>query len=286
MAKGACIGLAMIIPGVSGGTLVVILGVYDKIIESVSGLFKHFKDSFLFLLPIALGAVAAFAALYFPLTYALKYAPFPTVMLFAGFMLGSCPQLIQSARKNGFFVADAIAAVISLAVVISLCFIPISGNVDLGENMQTGGYFVLVLMGVLASCALVVPGISGSMLMMIFGYYEPLLSTLKLLTSSFGHSLLVLGLFAAGLIIGFFIIARLMQFLLKKFPRTTYWAIVGFVIGSVPAIVITFFREHSGELSSVCGTPHIIAAVVLFILGAVATFFFARYAAKKSEKKE
>lgn len=286
MAKGGAIGLAMIIPGVSGGTLAVLLGVYDKIIDSVGNLFKKFKESILFLLPIALGAVLAFAALYYPLKYALLYAPFPTILLFSGFMLGSIPDLVKKSNSNGFRKFDTIGIILSCALVIGICFIPSVGDVSLGADMKIWQYFLLLLMGMLASCALVVPGVSGSMLMLIFGYYQPLLNTISALKSSFGHSVLVLAIFAVGLVIGFFTIAKLMQLLLKRFRRTTYWCIVGFVIGSIPAVIITFFHEYGDNLATYLASWQIAVGVICFVLGAVATFFFTRFAVKHAEKAE
>lgn len=282
-AKGGAIGLAMIIPGVSGGTLAVLLGVYDRIIDSVGNLFKKFKESFLFLLPVALGAVLAFAALYFPLKYALKYAPFPTILLFAGFMLGSLPDLVKKSEKNGYRKFDAIGLVLACFFVVGICFIPNLGDVNLSADMQAWQYFLLLFMGMLASCALVVPGVSGSMLMLIFGYYQPLLGCISGLRTSFGHSLLVLATFAVGLVIGFFTIAKLMQFLLKRFRRTTYWCIAGFVIGSIPAVIITFFHEYAYDFATYLAPWQIAVGVICFIAGAVATFFLARYAAKHAE---
>lgn len=284
MAKGGAIGLAMIIPGVSGGTLAVLLGIYDKLIDSVGNIFKKFKESFLFLLPIALGAVLAFAALYLPLKYALLYAPFPTILLFAGLMLGSIPDLIKKSEKNGFKKLDSIGLVLACFLVVGICFIPNLGNVDLTANMEVWHYFLLLFIGMLASCALVVPGVSGSMLLLIFGYYQPLLSTISALKSSFGHSVLVLGTFAVGLVIGFFTIAKLMQFLLKRFRRATYWSIVGFVIGSIPAVIITFFHEYGNDLATYLAPWQIAVGVICFVLGAIATFLLARYVVKRTEQ--
>lgn len=285
MAKGGAIGLAMIIPGVSGGTLAVLLGIYDKIIDSIGNLFKKFKESFLFLLPIALGAILAFAALYYPLKYALKYAPFPTMLLFAGLMLGSIPDLIKKSEKNGFKKLDSIGLVIACLFVVGICFIPNLGDVDLSADMHAWEYFLLLFIGMIASCALVIPGVSGSMLLLIFGYYQPLLATISAMRTSFGHSFLALATFAVGLIIGFFTIAKLMQFLLKRFRRVTYWSIVGFVIGSVPAVIITFFHEYGTQLDAYLAPWQIAVGVICFVLGAVATFLLARYAVKYTERK-
>lgn len=284
MAKGGAIGLAMIIPGVSGGTLAVLLGIYDKIIDSVGNIFKKFKESFLFLLPIALGAILAFAALYFPLKYALKYAPFPTMLLFAGLMLGSIPDLIKKSEKNGFKKLDTIGLVLACFFVVGICFIPNLGDVDLSGNMQAWHYFLLLFIGMIASCALVVPGVSGSMLLLILGYYQPILNAISGLKTSFGHYLLVLATFAVGLVIGFFTIAKLMQFLLNRFRRVTYWSIVGFVIGSIPAVIITFFHKYGTQLDVYLAPWQIAVGVILFVLGAIATFLLARFAVKHTEK--
>lgn len=285
-AKGGAIGLAMIIPGVSGGTLAVLMGVYDKIIDSIGNLFKDFKKSVSFLLPIFLGAVLAFAALYLPLKYSLEYAPFPTIMLFAGLMLGSIPDLVDKANGNGFKKPDTMGLLLSFALVVGICFIPSIGDVNLAADMPVYGYFLLILIGMLASCALVVPGISGSMLLLIFGYYRPLLNSISGLRSTFGHSLLVLATFAVGLVIGFFTIAKLMQLLLNKFKRDTFWAIVGFVIGSVPAVIITFFSEFGHDTERYLAVWQIVLAVILFIAGGIGSFLLARFAAKHTVKAE
>lgn len=277
-ACGAAIGIAMIIPGVSGGTIAVITNVYDKIIGAISNIFKDFKNSILFLLPILVGAVAAFAAMYFPLKYALAYAPLPTALLFGGLMVGSFPKLLKDGVKQGFRKTDVFALLLPLAVIVGICFIPELGNVNLGADMPVWGYFALLGVGVIGSCALVVPGISGSMLLLILGYYEPVLQTISLLFTDFGHSLLVLALFVAGVVVGFFTIAKLMKFFLGKFPRATYWAIIGFVIGSIPALYITFpanFPEASYT------TAQIVVGTVLCALGIIGAYAFTAFAEAK-----
>ncbi|MGN0806369.1 MAG: undecaprenyl phosphate translocase family protein, partial [Candidatus Coproplasma sp.] len=120
--------------------------------------------------------------------------------------------------------------------------------------------------------------ISGSMLMLIFGYYEPLLGTISALRTDFGHSLLVLAIFALGVVVGFFTIAKAMQLLLNKFRRPTMWAIAGFVLGSIPAVIITFFNNYG---VAYLDPLQICLGVATFIIGGVATFFIARFAEKK-----
>ena len=276
---GAVIGVAVIIPGVSGGTLAVLLNIYDKLIGAVSNLRRDFKNSIKFLLPVALGIAVAFAAMYFPLQFALDYAPLPTVLLFVGLMLGSFPKLFKDSVKLGFKKLDIINLIVPLAAVIGICFIPNIGNVNLGVDMHASTYFILILMGAVAACALVVPGVSGSMMLMIFGYYEPILDTFKGLFTNFGHSIVVLGGFALGIIIGFFSIAKLMKLFLDKFPRGTHWAIIGFVVGSIPAILIAF--DYS---SAPINAVQIAIGVILLLAGAIASFAFTSWAESRIKK--
>lgn len=277
LAKGAAIGVAMIIPGVSGGTLAVLLKIYDKMIESISGLRKHFLESVKFLFPILLGVAVAFAAALVPLKLALKYAPFPTVLLFAGLMTGSCPKLFFDDKKNGFKPTDIIAAALPLIAVIGICFIPGMREADLSSAMPWYQYILVGIIGVAASCALVVPGISGSMLLMIFGYYEPVLGLFTSIFKTPLHSASVLACFGVGVVLGFFTIAKIMQLLLTKLPRATGWAIFGFVVGSIPAIIITFFNKYG---AASLNALHISLGVLAFIVGAISTYLLTKYAEK------
>jgi len=282
-AKGAAIGVAMIIPGVSGGTLAVLLNVYDKMIDSIGNLRKHFVESVKFLFPILLGALLAFAAAYFPLKKSLEYAPFPTMLFFAGLMAGSCPKLFFDDKKNGFKKTDFIPLFIPLIAVIGICFIPGLKEADLSPSMPAYQYFLVAVIGVVASCALVVPGISGSMLLMIFGYYKPVLGLFSAIFDTPLHALGVLACFAVGVVIGFFTIAKLMQILLKKFPRVTGWAIFGFVVGSIPAVLITFFFQYGAEYLNAL---QISLGVVTFIVGAIATLALTYYADKRISREK
>lgn len=276
--KGAAIGVAIIIPGVSGGTLAVLLGVYDGIIDSINGLKKHFLQSIKYLLPLALGAALAFAAAYFPITLALAHAPFPTMLLFAGFMAGSCPKLFCDDKKNGFKPYDLIAAALSLALVVGICFAPkVGAEADLSSSMLWYEYILVAIVGVMASCALVVPGVSGSMLLMIFGYYEPVMGLFREIFKTPLHSIGVLACFALGIIVGFFTIAKIMQILLGKFPRITGWAIFGFVAGSIPAIIITFFKKYG---AAYLNPLQISLGVATFIVGAAATLALTYFASR------
>ncbi len=283
--RGAAIGVAFIIPGFSGGTVAAILGIYEKLVGAIADLFKHFLKSFLTLLPIAIGMLLGIAALILPIQWGLERFPIPTVSLFVGLALGGLPSVLEKCRggkpKGGHFAALFFA----LAVAASLCFLPHAGEVDL-FSLNFGGYLLLILVGIVGSCALVVPGISGSMLLLIFGYYNPIvrLVTENLLRGTqVGSCLLVLACLAAGIVVGFFAISILMKYLLKKFPRGTFFAIVGFIVGSVPAVYTSVIRA-TGEILFQNPWYWVVSAMMLLVGAALALglYIFSRRTEKSA----
>ena len=286
--KGMGIGAACIVPGVSGGTLAVMFNIFDKMIEAINGLFKHFKKSFLFLLPIILGIVFAIAALIIPINYAFDYIPFPIISMFAGFIIGSLPSLFKKIKGKFNFVR-IILAVVAFVLVIGINFIPGLGNYDVSEiNFVT--VIITLVMGFVASFALVVPGISGSMLLLILGFYNTILSTLESLLhfSNFGHDVLIVIFFALGIVIGFFVVSKLIGIALAKKETETYFAIIGFVAGSALSLFVQFFNPvNPSDLvifpSWAPSYVHIILSVVLLIIGLGVSLFISFYPLKKKE---
>lgn len=274
--KGAAIGVSMIIPGVSGGTIAVSLNIYEDLITAIGNLKSEFKKSVKFLLPIFIGMVLAFAAMYYPLKLALKYIPFEITCVFAGLMLGSFPKLLLDSRKNGFKRIDIASIIIPFIIVVGLCFIPSFKDVNLNTCMPWYQWLLLFVVGALGSCALVVPGISGSLLLLILGYYQPILNMISEIKTTPVHAILVLGVFAIGMIIGFFTIAKLMKYLLTKYKRATNWSIFGFFIGSIIALFVSF--DYS-LISNIVVT--IIVSIILFIVSLATSYLLVRYVDKK-----
>ena len=198
--------------------------------------------------------------------------------------VGSCPKIIKDGIKQGFKPLNIVSIIIPLAAVIGICFIPSLGKADLSPSMQWYGYILIILIGMVGSCALVIPGVSGSMLLLILGYYEAIFDTVSALKTDFGHSVLVLFLFAAGVIIGFFSIAKLMKLFMTKFPRGTLWAIIGFVIGSIPAILITYNSNFPEQPYPSLNTAHIAVGIVLCVLGIIASFALTAYVEARNKK--
>jgi putative membrane protein len=246
--KGLAIGTAAIIPGISGGTIAFMLGIYDQIIEAIVSLRRHTKKSLELLLPVGIGIVVAIGLLTYPMGLALIYAPFPTVTLFAGFILGSLPQLRKdlpvtlNLRAWVFLFVPAIIAML-------LGVFSVIGELDATTVLTADAILPklsLLVVGLLGVSAFVVPGISGSMLLLSIGFYEPILSSLRrLLDNLFDLNGLIpevinFGLFGVGALVGFVVISVVMKWLLTHHRQDVNLAVFGFILGSLVAIFYNY----------------------------------------------
>ena len=281
--RGMAIGVAFIIPGFSGGSIAAILGIYEKLVGAIADIFKSFKKSFLTLLPIGIGMVCGIIALLFPLGWALEAFPIPTVSLFVGLAIGGLPSITERIKGKPN-VNNLLALIIPLSLAAALSFLPTGADVNLFE-LSLGGYALLFLIGLLGSSALVIPGISGSMILLILGYYNPIvnLATDHLLKGrDVGISIAVLGCTVAGIAIGFFLISIMMKLLLAKCPRGTYFAILGFIVGSIPTVYVSTAKDAGLTFSTLPASPlYWIAAVTLLLLGAAMSYSLVYFSRKK-----
>lgn len=292
--KGLAIGFAFIIPGVSGGTIAVLLNVYDTLVESVSNIRTNFKKSFAFLFPIGLGAISSVAALFIPIALMLDYAPLLLIFLFTGLIIGGIPPLFDKIKDKKWSSPNVGTLSATLLIAVALGVVPVIWNsdyvVDL-SSIQFGGFVILFIIGVLAATALTIPGISGSMILLVFGYYQPILSLMKdfvkeilhLDFSNFGHCLLVFGVLGLGIIVGFVLTSKIMTILLKKHPTITYFGIIGFVFGSIFSLCYnTDTIKYYGEAI----WWHYVVGAVLFIIGIFAASYLIKIGKKIADKEK
>ena len=287
---GICIGVGFIIPGFSGGSVAAILGVYQRLISAVANVFKEFKKSIITLLPLGIGLIIGIGALLFPIGYFLDKFPLPTVSFFVGLAIGGIPTMAGRV-KGKTEITDIMMLLSTLIGVILLAIIPSGSEVNL-IGLNLGGYVLLFLIGMVGACALVIPGISGSMLLLILGYYRPLvrLVTDNLLRfENVGTSIIVLGVCGVGMVVGFFIISVIMKRLLEKYPRGTYFAIIGFIVGSLPTVYISTMKD-AGMISNsfvLISMPssitYDVACVFLVIMGVCTSFTFTNFGDKKTD---
>lgn len=243
--KGIILGVAFVIPGVSGGTLAVLLGIYEELIEAASNFYKgiaNFKKYFMYLFPLGLGVVFSVGLCAKIIKIGLEKAPIVTMLIFLGLIIGGIPKLFKSLEKR-VGLKEISFMLVGLVIVIGMMFID-NGDFKVSfDNMNALSYFLLFLVGIVASATMVVPGISGSFTLMLIGYYEPILDVVNDLASfiNVSENLLIMLPFILGILIGIVVIAKIIQFCLNRYRNITYYVILGFVLSSV----ISVFYEVS-----------------------------------------
>lgn len=267
--KGFIIGTANIIPGVSGGTIMMILGVFENIVNSVNHFFDDVKKNSTFLISLLVGVGLSIVAMSRVVTYALENYTFPTILLFIGLIIGGFPMLFKNINKEKKSKKYIISFLVPFLLVVFLSvYDGVFSTVDL-TSLSVSGYVYLFLMGLLAASSMIIPGLSGSFILILFGYYSPIMEVIKDFTS-FNNLLsngVILCIFGVGIIFGLFFVIRLIEYLLNKYKVGTYYSIIGFVSASVISIILTNFS--SGISANVFSC---ILSIILFILGAFVTY--------------
>ncbi len=238
--KGFVIGIANIVPGVSGGTLAITLGIYEKIIGAVTHFFSKFKENLKLLIPIGIGAVVSILALSKLINFSLANYKIETVLLFVGLILGGVPVLCNKINKTKPKISYIIIFIITFGLIVLFAFLTPKNNTVNLDVINLKQVILLFIIGIVAAATMVIPGISGSFVLMLLGYYEPIVEVISKITdfSHIGHSLMVLVPFGIGIVVGIFLIAKLIEWLLKKYEVPTYYGIIGFVLSSILAIFI------------------------------------------------
>ena len=243
--KGIIIGVANIIPGVSGGTMMVSMGVYDTLIGCITGLFKHFGKSVKTLLPYVLGALIGIVALASVLTWLFEHYPLPTSTAFIGLILGGVSPLLKRIDMKKANVLSMLLFFVFLALIIVMA---VMNPEEAGAVAEFSWVHSLVLLGVgvIASATMIVPGISGSMVLMLLGYYRTILDGITHLKDGLlggdmalaFSQLQILVPFGIGVLIGIYAVAKLIEWLLNRYPVHTYSSILGLVVASPVAVLL------------------------------------------------
>ena len=272
--KGIMIGIANAIPGVSGGTMMVSMGIYDDIISSVNGLFKHTKKSILTLLPYLIGMALGIVGLSFVITAMFTNFPLQTALLFIGLIFGGLPIIFKRVKSKGIGVTQVIFFVIFFVFIIALQMLGGQETADVNLSFSVLNVFILFLVGVIASATMVIPGVSGSLVLMIIGFYNPIMLYVKNFTkyvftgnwTGVWDCVLILVPFGLGVVFGIFAIAKLIELLLAKFESTTYSSILGLVTASPIVILMQMNRP-------VLSATTIITSVVALFIGLILTYY-------------
>ena len=264
--KGFLIGVANIIPGVSGGTLAITLGIYEKLIGTISHFFKNLKENIKFIIPIGIGAVLSILLLSRVISFCLDKYTLATILFFIGLILGGIPLLNKKIKGHYKNVSNIIIFLLSFGFVIALSILK-GENVVSFENMNIINYIMLFLVGVVAAATMIIPGVSGSFVLMLLGYYKPIVDTIGALTkfNNIWQNIMILVPFGIGVLVGIVAISKLLEFLFKKYEVKTYFGVMGFIMASI----ITIFTGAEGLIFSV---PQLLIGLVLLGIGFIAAY--------------
>ena len=285
--RGMVIGVANIIPGVSGGTMMVSMGIYDTLIYCITHLFKQLKKSLLTLLPYGVGMVAALAGLSFIITGCMDHFPLPTACMFIGLILGGVPAIWEEMKHEKKGAVGIVLLILSFALIVGMQLMK-TENVAVIE-LSVLEVAKLFFLGCIASATMVIPGVSGSMILMILGYYRPVIDAIKGLMTAlqamdFAALLTNAGIlipFGVGVVIGIFAIAKLIEWLLHKAKGPTYCVIMGLVVSS-PVVVLMEAFANGAQLSfwtAVC-------SVITLCAGYAVAYLMSRLDEKVEMEKE
>lgn len=266
--KGMMIGIANIIPGVSGGTLAVSMGIYDKLIHCITHIISEFKESIKFLLPIFAGAGIALIALTFVIQALFDYYPIPTNLLFIGLIIGGLPPVIDKVKGHSVTIGQIVAGILFFTLVVGMAMLGSDGSKEVSLDVNILTIIKLLFVGIIAAATMIVPGVSGSMVLLILGYYQPIIRQITLFCTALVSfdmqglidGFLILFPFGLGVIIGILGIAKIIEIIFVKYPMHAYYAIIGLIAASPIAILVcSDFSDFSIGM--------LIAGIVALIVG-------------------
>ena len=282
---GFFVGLAVIVPGISGSTVAIIFKLYDAFLYAVSNLFKQFRRCFFFLLPIAIGIVIGLAAGFFTVQKALEYIPFAIVGGFAGLMCGAFPAVtdeLKGAERTPKRVALFLAGV-AIPVAAAICSVVLSGGA--GKDFSAWWRIALcVPVGAIVGLTQVVPGLSASAILMSIGYLTPLVESVHVTYWKANPIIfLTYAALGVGFLIGIFFSSGALTRAFEKARHTAYSMIVGLSLGSIIAMFcnVEIFAVYKAWAKSGVVWKDFWLGVALFAAGAAIAYLLVRYQRKK-----
>lgn len=289
--KGIAIGIANIIPGFSGGTMAIIVKEYEEFVNALATITKTpllvLKKSWSLFLGILIGIVVGFVGI----VKLLELAPLVTILFFFGLVLGSIPKQSQTAFAKPFNPKTWIAFAIAFAVIVILPIVA-GLNIKQVEEFHVIQFIIVFLLGILSAAAMVLPGLSGSMILLIFGYYHYIMGSAKTFIKGFFsfqmegllNPFLTLLCLAVGIALGVIVMSKIVKKLYVKYPQYCNMVVLGLLLASLFAILYSSNTEYQGTLFHVDVWQWCVG-IVMVILGALCSFGLDYWTSKKKEEK-
>lgn len=234
--KGFLIGMAKIIPGVSGAVLAISLGIYDKGIKAITNFFSDVKNNIRFLVPLGIGVGISFIVGSKIVMFLLNNYYVFTMFLFLGLIMGGIPSVYKNIcrKRSGYIIF--IFALISVLLLDTLS----DNNIYVISNSYRD-LFVFMISGLIDAFGTVIPGLSSTALLMLFGSYDIIMTAISEV------NLFILIYYGIGMMVGLILVSYLMNYLFSKYKKKTYSLVLGLVIGSM----IILFGRVIGNISNI-----------------------------------
>lgn len=257
--KGFIMGIAFIIPGVSGGTLAVYLGIYQKMLHAIGNIFKDFKNSVITLFPIFLGIGLSIVSLAKLFSILIDWNSFIVLFFFIGLIIGGIKHIYLKANVKKLSLSVVMSFVIAFLFLIAIIIIEKTSSVAGIEYFDLGftTFLLLLILGMVASITMIVPGISGSAILLVLGFYTAIVSNVVgniFDFSQLGYNLGVIIPFGLGALIGIIIFSKVIETSLRKFSSETYFAILGFILASIIGVFLEI-KDHNTAASFTSQIP-------------------------------
>lgn len=295
---GFFIGLAVIVPGISGSTVAIIFKLYDQFLYALGNLFKKFKECFTFLLPIGIGLIVGVVLGFLGVKSLLKILPFSIVCLFAGLMVGAFPAVndeIKGAERN---VKRTLLFILGLIIPVALgCLSALftvgattetTGATAIFDSVQWWQPLLAIVIGYVLGITQIVPGLSASAVLMALGWFSALMESVDFAywISNPAIFLVYLGL-GIGFLLGLFTFSKLLTAIFAKCRETAYFMIVGLSLGSILSmfcngdIIEVYLSWAAGSVAPGALWLDIGLGIALFAVGIVGSYLLLKYQCQK-----
>lgn len=259
---GFCLGISIFAPGISGSIMAIIMGIYDKIIDITSNPFKNLKQNIKFLFPMGIGAVISLILFIFVFSYLFETYEKAVYMLLIGLIAGNLPMIYKEAKKSEFKWYYLLGAIIAVAIAFVIGVM--SESVSSAEGVAISSNLIyLAVCGAVGGFASLIPGMSISMILIVMGVYDILISSAKSL------DIAVIAVVGVAFVLAMVISSRFIKFIFNKFNGLAHFMVLGFLVGSIGGIFCSLPSEGST-----------LAGIVMLVIGLAISLLFV-YLGKK-----
>lgn len=294
---GFLIGVSNLIPGFSGGTMALILGIYEEFTGAISSITKHFGQAVKELWSLALGMILGIVVATITIVFCLKTWPVITASFFVGLVIATIPITLKKIDKRKLTIGPIISLIVCFVVSVLL---PFGEKIGLVININEPNVWIILFVFIIAGIAaatMVIPAASGSLVLLAFGLFYPITEMLEqtlaaLLAwdwSIIGHNLIILIPFGIGVIVGIIAIAKIISYLLNKHDLIIWSGILGLLFSSLFTIYYNAYTEHirgNEEIVTNHLVLQIILSVIMLALGIVSLTLILKLANKKQKEEQ